>query len=147
SRLLAMPGDGAPCHAALARRPWGQIRPSPIAFGLSIPVGASGCLGALSGRESSRGLAWRLGWLWSGFFLRWRVAHDGADRPGERFEIPIHRVVIGGMASFAFAALEIVAIAVHAIDKLAQHAGVDPALGLGARQKPRLQLVQDAIGF
>ncbi len=60
------------------------------------------------------------------------VAHDGADGPGERFEIAIHRVVIGGVASLALAAVEVVAIAVHAVDELTQHAGVDPALGVCA---------------
>jgi hypothetical protein len=34
---------------------------------------------------------------------RWRGAHDGADRPGERFEIAIHRVVVGGVAALALA--------------------------------------------
>jgi hypothetical protein len=45
------------------------------------------------------------------------------------------------MASLALAAVEVIAIAVHAIDELTEHAGVDPPFSLGSCKESRLQLV------
>src|SRR5690242_14525322 len=104
--------------------PWRQIGTGPIAFGLPVPAGTSRRLGALSSTEASRWLTWGLGRLGTGFLLRRGVAHNGANGPGERFEITIYRVVIGGVAALALASVEVVAIAIHALDELAQHTGV-----------------------
>src|SRR5262249_2881701 len=128
-------------------RSWWQIGPGPVALGLPIPTRASRRLGAFGGAQAARGLPRWLGWLRSRLLLSRRVAHNRTDRPGEGLEVAIHRVVIGGMAALALAPVEVVAIAVHAVDELTQHTGVHPPLGLSPQQEPRLQLVQHAIGF
>jgi hypothetical protein len=49
--------------------------------------------------------------------------------------------------TFAFPAVEVVPIAVHAVDELAQHTCIHPTLRFGSRKKPRLQLIEHAIRF
>jgi hypothetical protein len=70
------------------------------------------------------------------------VLDERADGPGERLLVAVDRVVVGGVLALAFALGQVVALAVHASDELAQYAGVDPTVRVRLAQVEGLQLVE-----
>src|SRR5258708_11986396 len=111
-----------------------------MALGLPVPAGPSLGPRSFLSRESARGLARRLGWLRPRLLLGRHMLHQGTDGPSQRLLVAVDGVVIGGMLSLPLALGQIIPLAIHPIDQLTEHAGVDPPLAVPLAQVERLQL-------
>src|SRR5258708_29287596 len=101
---------------------------------LPIPARPALGAGALLGGEAARGLARRLGGLGARLLFGRHMLDEGADGPGQRLLVAVDGIVVGGPPPVGDTLGEVVALAIYAVDELAQHAGVDPALAVRLAQ-------------
>src|SRR5262249_46963262 len=112
-----------------------------------IPARPSAIRGLFLGAKASLGRTRRLGWLGPLLLTQWDIAHNRADGPRERHLVTVDSVVIGRPPAVSLALSEVVTLAVHAIDELAQGTVVHPAVTISVRQIPCLYLIDDAGVF
>jgi hypothetical protein len=82
-----------------------KVRSLPIAFGLAVPTRLARIHLSLSLGQAFGGLAGLLRWLRTPLLLEWQVPNHRLNRPGQGFKVPIHGVVIRGLATLPLAAV------------------------------------------
>src|SRR5262249_6348021 len=82
-----------------------------------------------------------------GLSRRGHVPHQRTDRPGQRLLVAVEGIVVSRPSALDLALLLVIPVAVHAVDQLAQHARIHPAIALGWGEEPGLHVINPPAGL